>query len=162
NRCRSLTAAFHSIDHSWQGLVNYREVGLSFFARMEAARGGDRFPPDGFYLGLGCIVDRRTRNGNLRRLLEPRSFSGACPGLDSIYRHQSHSWGGRFRFLFKASRSAHAAVVLRAADGFFGSLPRRDIPCSMALGANCSGDLGSVNDFYHLSIRAARGEMPPD
>ena len=138
------------------------EAWFSFFARMEAALCGDRFPADGFHVGLGCIVDRRTRSGNLRAFLAPRSSSRACPGPDSICGHQPRSWGGRLRCLSKASGSAHAAVVLRAADGFFGSLPRHDIPCSMALGATCRDDPGSVNYFYDLSVRAARGDMPPD
>ena len=135
---------------------------FSFFARMEAALCGDRFPADGFHVGLGCIVDRRTRSGNFCPFLAPGSSSRPCPGPDSICGHQPRSWGGRLRFLSKASGAAHAAVALRAADGFFGSLPRRHVFRSVALGATCSDDPGGVNDFYDLSVRAARGEMPPD
>ena len=67
-----------------------------------------------------------------------------------------------YAVFLKLAAAADAPVALRAANGFFGSLPRHDIPCSMALGATCSDDPGSVNDFYDLSVRAARGEMPPD
>src|SRR5439155_7640991 len=114
------------------------------------------------HVGLGCIVDRRTRSGNFRAFLAPGSSSRPRPTPDSICGLQPRSWSGRFRFLSKAWGSADAAVVLRAAHGFFGSLPRHDIPCSMALGATCSDDPGGVDDFHDLSVRAARGEMPPD
>ena len=67
-----------------------------------------------------------------------------------------------FALFLKLAEYADAAVVLRAADGFFGSLPRHDIPCSMALGATCRDDPGSGNHFYGLCIRAARGDMPSD
>ena len=129
---------------------------------MEAALCGDRFPAAGFHVGLGCIVDRRTRSDNFRAFLAPRSSSRACPGPDSICGHQPRSWSGRLRFLSKAGGVPHVSVALCAANGLFGSLPRRHVFRRMALGATCSDDPGGVNDFYDLSIRAARGEMPPD
>ncbi len=67
-----------------------------------------------------------------------------------------------YALFLKLAESAHAAVALRAADGFFGSLPRRHVFRSMALGATCRDDPGGGNYFYGLSVRAARGEMPPD
>ena len=81
---------------------DHAQAWFSFFARMEAALCGDRFPADGFHVGLGCTMDRRTRSGNFRAFLAPRSSSRACPGPDSICGHQPRSWGGRLRFLSKA------------------------------------------------------------
>src|ERR1044072_1193153 len=92
---------------------------------MEAALYSDWFPADGFHVGLGCIVDRRGRNGSLRAFSTPGWSSRSRPEPNSICGHQPCSWDGRLRFLSKASRSAHAAVALRALDGFFGNLPRR-------------------------------------
>src|SRR5205809_547807 len=83
---------------------------FSFFARMDAALCGDRFPGDGFHLGLGCIVDRRTRSDNFRAFLAPRSSSRACPWPDSICGHQPHFWSGRIRFFSKAGGVPHISV----------------------------------------------------
>src|SRR5260370_39842948 len=105
---------------------------------------------------------RRTRSVNFRAFLAPRSFSRPYPGPDSICGDQSRSWGGRLRCLSKASGSADTPVALRAANGFFGSLPRGHPFRSVALDATYCDDPGGVNDFNDLSVRAARGEMPPD
>jgi hypothetical protein len=53
-------------------------------------------------------------------------------------------------------------VALRAPDGFFGNLPRRYVFRIVALGGTCSDNPVGYNNFYDLSIRVARGEMPPD
>ena len=117
---------------------------FSFFTRMGGVLCGDRFPPDGFHVGLGCTMDRRTRSGNLRAFLAPGSSSRACPGPDFVCWHQPGSWGDSLCCLFKASRPADALVALRPADGFLRSFPRGDISCSMALGATSAMILAVV------------------
>src|SRR5262245_14811445 len=162
SRCSSFVAALYSIAHSREGLVRHLEAWFSFFGSMEAALCSDWFPADGFHVGLGCIVGRRARSGNLRSFLAPRSSSRPCSGPNSIRGHQPPSWDGGLCFLSKASGAARAAMALRALDGFFGNLPRRYVLRSVALGGTCSDNPGGNNNFYDLSIRGARGEMPPD
>ncbi len=67
-----------------------------------------------------------------------------------------------YAVLSKAGAAAYTSVALRAADGFFRRLFRRSSSRSVALDATRSDDPGSSNNFYDLSIRVARGEMPPD
>ena len=137
---------------------------LVFVFRTDRKQLSEAFgsPFDRFHVGLGSNMDRCTRNSNFRAFLAPRSCFRPGPGPRSICGHEHGSWCSRLCCLFKAGAAAYTSVALRAADGFFRRLFRRSSSRSVALDATRSDDPGSSNNFYDLSIRVARGEMPPD